>query len=256
MPSKKYEAFKTTEQEFILKNSFSIYEKMHTHQKQRFLKKLYNQPIQIYFKSLSITSNFNDFTTFVNSFKELGSVTAARNSKTLLLKGSSTNYYYKTRFLVKHRFSLTNQWWNAQLPEHNIETTFLSDVDWRSMYLQSNKGSSKSIIELRSAHQRSRGFEQKDQFIDFPDADQYYNPRIRKWILNHNFSNKLNFENIFTYEIYYNFLMQSFFKIYNYFDKNRELLDYCIYSYLYKGSINLNLIEFNSIFILSRFYKK
>jgi hypothetical protein len=235
MPSKKYEAFKVMEQNFIFKNSFSIYEKMHAHQKQRFLKKLYNQPIQVYFKS---HTKFNDFTTFVNSFKELGSLNAKNSvSKTLLLKGSSTNYYYKTLY-IRHRFSITNQWWNAQLPEHNMETTFLSDVDWRSMYVQSYENNKKVI--------------QKDQFIDFSDADQHYNPRIRKWIFNNNFVNKFDFENIFTYEIYYHFLMQSFYKTYNYFDKNRELLDYFIFTYLQKGSI----LKLQSVFILSRFYKK
>nr|YP_009238018.1 cell division protein [Neochloris aquatica]AMO00827.1 cell division protein [Neochloris aquatica] len=234
MPAKKYEAFKSVEIDFTLKNSFSIYNKMHSHQKQRFLKKLYNQPIQFYFKS---HTKFNDFSTFMNSFKELGFLNAKSSiSKTSLLKGSSSNYYYKTRFLIRHRLSITNQWWNGQLPEHNMESTFLSDVDWRSMYVQSNNN--KSL--------------QKDQFLDFSDADQHYNPRIRKWVFNNIFFNRFNFENTFTYEIYYHFLMQSFHEAYSYFDKNRELLDYFIFKYLEKGSI----LELNSIFILSRFYKK
>jgi hypothetical protein len=46
--------------------------------------------------------------------------------------------------------------------------------------------------------------------------------------------------------------MQSFYEAYSYFDKNRELLDYFIFKYLEKGSV----LELNSIFILSRFYKK
>ena len=117
---------------------------------------------------------------------------------------------------------------------------------------------------------------QKDFKIDFPDAEQYYNPRIRKWILRSSIHSVVNplaskqlqvgtqtshfmepnqsslSENIFTYEIYYHFLMQAFYKTYNYFDKNRELLDYFIFKYLLKGS----LLELNSIFMLTRFYKK
>jgi hypothetical protein len=298
MPAKKYEAFKATEKDFIFKNSFSIYEKMHTHQKQRFLKKLYNQPVQIYFKS---HTKFNDFTTFVNSFKELGSIYSkssgsSANSTQILRNMSSTNYYYKTRFLMRHRFSITNQWSNAQLPEHNAESTFLSDVDWRSMYVpvvQKNNrsgnlevfpvGEGQSLQEnklldtnKKFVHSVENVHTQKDFKIDFPDAEQYYNPRIRKWILRSSIHSVVNplaskqlqvgtqtshfmepnqsslSENIFTYEIYYHFLMQAFYKTYNYFDKNRELLDYFIFKYLLKGS----LLELNSIFMLTRFYKK
>jgi SpoVK/Ycf46/Vps4 family AAA+-type ATPase len=265
MPAKKYEAFKATEKDFIFKNSFSIYEKMHTHQKQRFLKKLYNQPVQIYFKSLPLNgTKFNDFTTFVNSFKELGSIYSkssgsSANSTQILRNISSTNYYYKTRFLMRHRFSITNQWSNAQLPEHNAESTFLSDVDWRSMYVE-------SLQETNLLNTNKKVHTQKDYKIDFTDADQYYNPRIRKWILRSSIhsvglaqtsqfmepNQSSSSENIFTYEIYYHFLMQAFYKTYNYFDKNRELLDYFIFKYLLKGS----LLELNSIFMLTRFYKK
>jgi hypothetical protein len=275
MPAKKYEAFKASEKDFIFKNSFSIYEKLHSHQKQRFLKKLYNQPVQIYFKSLSATSrrsgtDFNDFTTFVNSFKELGSVYskssgASANSTQILRNISSTNYYYKTRFLMRHRFSITNQWSNAQLPEHNAESTFLSDVDWRSMYVQSLQEKKLSDTNQKIVQSVENVDTQKDYKIDFTDAEQYYNPRIRKWILKSSMNSiggtALGLsaelkqpvpETIFTYEIYYHFLMQAFYKTYNYFDKNRELLDYFVFKYLLKGS----LLELNSIFMLTRFYKK
>ena len=49
---------------------------------------------------------------------------------------------------------LTNQWWTGQLPEHNAETTFVSDIDWRY-----------TCVER----------EARDILLDFPDADQHGN---------------------------------------------------------------------------------
>jgi len=220
MPTKKYEAFKSTENIFLYKNSFSLYEKIHIHQKQRFFKKLYNQPIQFYFQS---HTKFQDFTTFTNSFKELGFHLPA-------IKGSSTNYYSKTRFFMRHCFSLTNQWWNAHLPEHNMESTFLSDVDWRSMYVQSKK--LMRLYPQTGCVFTSKNRTEKDLFFDFSDADQQYNPRIRKWIF-YPYSNKFDFQNLFYYEIYYHLFMQSFYQIFYKIEKNRELLDSFFYNFLF-----------------------
>lgn len=250
MPVKKYEAWKRNEIGFQTKLLNSVNEKIQSHQKQRFLKKLYNQPLQYYFQALHFkkalvnqkffdsnevrrTSEFKKsnsqeknqeifFTPFINSFKELGSLS--------ILVSSSTNSYYKTRF-SRNQFSFINQWSNSQLPEHNMESTFLSDVDWRSMYVQSMKSS------------------QKDQFIDFSDADQHYNAANRKWIFQNNFSNN-GISNIFHYEIYYHFLTQSFYKFSILLSKNRELLDYFVFA----SFQNNNNRELYSIGILSRFF--
>ena len=52
----------------------------------------------------------------------------------------------------RHKTYLTNQWWNGQQGEHNAETTFLSDIDWRFTFVQ-------SIGDIN---------------IDFPDSEQFY----------------------------------------------------------------------------------
>ena len=78
-----------------------------------------------------------------------------------LNKISSINSCYKNIIYNRHRTYLTNQWWNAQQGEHNAETTFLSDIDWRYTFVPSFG----------------------DVQVDFPDSDQFYNPRNRRWML-------------------------------------------------------------------------
>nr|YP_009492133.1 cell division protein [Pseudopediastrum integrum]AWI68769.1 cell division protein [Pseudopediastrum integrum] len=277
MPSKKYENFKRIERDFQQKSVFSIYEKMQMHQKQRFLKRLYNKPVLESFKSQLFE---NRFTSFESSFKEF-----SYNKDSNLLKLSSSHSYYKNRLNVRHRFSLINQWWNGQLAEHNVEVTYLSDIDWRTMYIQSysesyNKNTKENHKNLLSdissnnqpsyeKHQPSYeklGLKQSksilsysktsnktDSMLDFPDADQHYNPRVRRWFLNANSWNYwLNFENTFYYEIYHHMIYDAFNKTSLYFNQNRELLDFFVYTYNIKGSLK----EIDLIFILSRFYRK
>nr|YP_009491942.1 cell division protein [Pediastrum angulosum]AWI68096.1 cell division protein [Pediastrum angulosum] len=295
MPSKKYENFKRIERDFQQKSSFSIYEKMQMHQKQRFLKKLYNKPVLESFKSqlsarfggadakaFSESEKFgiedskknsmreNRLTSFESSFKEF-----SYNKDSNLLKLSSSHSYYKNRLNIRHRFSLINQWWNGQLAEHNVEITYLSDIDWRTMYVQSFASSSRSALseiarfgfgirdsEIAEENPRkqsksilaySKTSNKTDSMLDFPDAEQYYNPRIRRWFLNANSWNYwLNFENTFYYEIYSHMIYDSFNKTSLYFNQNRELLDFFVYTYNIKGSLK----EIDLIFILSRFYRK
>lgn len=254
MPSKKYENFKRIERDFQQKSTFSIYEKIQMHQKQRFLKRLYNKPIFESFKSKNKNSNILEFTL---------------NQKSNL-NASSSYSYYKNRLNTRHRFSLINQWWNGQLAEHNVEVTYLSDIDWRTMYIQSNaKQHNVSINKMevlqpsykklglkqsKSIFSHSTVLNKTDSILDFPDADQHYNPRVRRWFLNANtgFNYWLNFENTFYYEIYSQILTESFNKTSLYFNANRELLDYFVYIYNVKGSLKENHL----IFIYSRFYRK
>nr|AWI68483.1 cell division protein [Pediastrum duplex] len=260
MPSKKYENFKRIEHDFQQKATFSIYEKMQMHQKQRFLKRLYNKPVLESFKSQLFE---NRFTSFESSFKEF-----SYNKDSNLLKLSSSHSYYKNRLNIRHRFSLINQWWNGQLAEHNVEVTYLSDIDWRTMYIQSFASSHQSLIDdlnntpsyeklglkqSKSILSHSKTLNKTDSTLDFPDADQHYNPRIRRWFLNANSWNYwLNFENTFYYEIYSHMIYDIFNKTSLYFNQNRELLDFFVYTYNIKGSLK----EIDLIFILSRFYRK
>nr|AWI68686.1 cell division protein [Pseudopediastrum boryanum] len=258
MPSKKYENFKRIERDFQQKSGFSIYEKMQMHQKQRFLKRLYNKPVLESFKSQLFE---NRLTSFESSFKEF-----SYNKDSNLLKLSSSHSYYKNKLNIRHRFSLINQWWNGQLAEHNVEVTYLSDIDWRTMYIQSYSDNYKNKKENNKPSYEKLGLKQSksilsysktsnktDSMLDFPDADQHYNPRVRRWFLNANSWNYwLNFENTFYYEIYHHMIYDAFNKTSLYFNQNRELLDFFVYTYNIKGSLK----EIDLIFILSRFYRK
>jgi hypothetical protein len=219
MPSKKFENFKRTENDFVQKPRFSINEKIQMHQQQRFLKQLYNIPIQQYFRSEMIE---NRTTLFSSSFQELAYLDS------LTRRFSSSHFYQRKYLVIRHRFSNTNQWWNGLLPEHNTETTFLSDVDWRTMFgntiskqkyshllkfsqniyfsqktlskekdistqqLIDNKLTSQSNKSVTSAKTQNV-FSEKDKnqtfefIMDFPDVEQYYNPRNRRWYFNSHF---------------------------------------------------------------------
>jgi len=230
MPAKKFENYKRTLKDFIQKPMLTINQKIQSHQKQRFLKLLYNVSIQESFSSISNPnqgfklSNISQDTNFYNSFKELGYLDL------MTLKPTSTSAVYKNRFLTRHRFSFLNQWWNGQLAEHNVETTYLSHVDWRSIFVQ----------------------DIGDLIIDFPDADQYYNPRSRRWFLHSkSWSYWLDFEKNLQTEISQHFILQSFTKTSTLLNFNRELLDYLAFRFLRYHSLK----ELDLIYILIRFYK-
>lgn len=232
MPAKKFENYKRTLKDFIQKPTSTIQEKLQIHQKQRFLKLLYNVPVQTSFPTFS---NFKEHslnnknkmlpsTNFYTSFKELGYLDL------ITLKPTSSYLIYKNRFLTRHRFSFLNQWWNGQLAEHNVETTYLSHVDWRSMFVQSLG----------------------DLVIDFPDADQYYNPKQRRWYLHSSsWAYWLDFEKAHRTEISQHSILQCFTKTSHLLNENRELFDYLAFRFLRYHQLK----EFDLVQTLVRFYK-
>nr|YP_009184532.1 cell division protein [Treubaria triappendiculata]ALO62627.1 cell division protein [Treubaria triappendiculata] len=260
LPGRKYENLKRLEALFQQKLFLSISEKLKIHEQQRFIKKLYNKTIQnkfrselkeIYFskniktfcsnlknekennlENRSIHSNDNNFlesksnlsTNWSTSLRELIHL---QNSMRIPM---ATNLCNKQKILLRHKFYLKNQWWNGHLAEQNRETTFLSDVDWRSLF------------------QDSFG----DILIDFPDPDQYYNPRTRRWILNNGFwSYWENFQYPFYNEIYYHFTMECFNTALSFLNSQREMLDYFSYLGLKKNiGTEINFIQNNLKFYL------
>ena len=230
MPAKKYENFKRTENDFFQKGRFSMNEKIQMHQKQRFLKQLYNIPTQQYFRS---EFRKNHQTLFSTSFQELAYLDSVAQT-------SSSSFFFQKKYVqTRHRFSHINQWWTGMFPEHTRESTFLSDVDWRTMFVSEKE---KNTFEF---------------LMDFPDSEQYYNPRNRRWFFKVNstkdpFTNATvwsMFEKDLQYEIFYHFLMESFYKSFLYFDKQREMLDFFVYSLLQKGVLK----EFDFLTTFSRF---
>jgi len=241
MPSINYENFKRTENDFQFKARFSMNEKIQFHQQQRFLKQLYNMPVQQYFHSELVQKRH---TFFANAFQEIAYIDS------FTTRSSSIHFYQRKYLGLKHRFSNINQWWTGFLPEHNTESTYLSDVDWRTMFISKNN-------QIHSLKNQKKQKQQKllnnnllmnntlEFTMDFPDAEHYYNPRNRRWYFQsnslktstQNSSYWLNFHTNLQYEIYYHFFMQSFHETYEYFNKNREIFDFFVFSLLKTGSL-------------------
>ena len=219
MPAKKYENFQRIQRDFHQKSHLSIHDKLEMHQKQRLMKNLYKKPLEAVFRSESLGGRCN---TFTNSFQELGYLDS------IMLKPTSVNAYYQSRMLTRHKFSFIHQWWNGQLAEHNVESTFLSDVDWRSMFV------------------RSIG----DLVIDFPDAEQYYNPRQRRWFFNSSsWGYWSHFNQTLSHEISYHFMLHCYQNASNHLQQHRESLDYYAHTLLQQGMLK----EMDFITVPSRF---
>ena len=241
LPSKRYENYKktfNTQYEMINNQNFfndSISEKLQLHQQQRLLKRLYKFPIKEFFKSeilsapkggqqnmssdykisarrkedggnSGIQNKFENYqpkpSSFNNSYLTLAPLEKTRLTK--LTKLSSINWSYKNILYNRHRTSLTNQWWNGQQGEHNAETTFLSDIDWRYTFVP-------TIGDIN---------------IDFPDAEQFYNPRNRRWFLTNGDWNYWFDIQSEQKDIYYHYIYDCFTKAYKYLNKNREIIDF------------------------------
>nr|ALO21621.1 cell division protein [Stephanosphaera pluvialis] len=144
---------------------------------------------------------------------------------------SNTNLFMKNKILMRHKNYLTNQWWTGQLPEHNASTTYLSDIDWRFTFVE-------SIGDL---------------LLDFPDADQHYNPRNRRWFLTKgSYHNWFDFEKNIYSEIYYSFVFNAFIEAFTTFEHNREVLDFYAFFSL-KNGLHRNLSELRVLKLYKRF---
>jgi SpoVK/Ycf46/Vps4 family AAA+-type ATPase len=236
--SKRYENYKRVEFDLQNRLTFSVHEKIQKHQQQRYIKTLYNKPFQKYFCSelenytKNSKSSNSIMTTFESSFREMSliDINQKLQSQNKSSRLTSSNFFFNNRINIRHRFYLINQWWNTQLAEHNAETTFLSEIDWRYMFMDGIG----------------------DSWMDFPDTDQHYNPRTRQWMLSCGYwSYWYNFEKLITQEIYYQFLMESFYKAYNVLETSRELLDLTCYEFLTSATLK----EIDFINYLKRFYK-
>nr|QEP09191.1 cell division protein [Chlorosarcinopsis eremi] len=229
LPARRYENYKRSfsvfsGQQISKGRSVGIMDKIQAHQQQRLIKRLYGFPVQESFRSEVME---NRSTSFSNASLMIGSFSS------ILQKPSNSNWFVKNRILMRHKNYLTNQWWNGQLPEHNAETTFLSDIDWRSTFVE-------SIGDL---------------ILDFPDADQHYNPRNRRWLLTSrsgSYHNWFDFDKTIYSEIYSHFIFDSFVKAYYIYEQNREVLDFYAY-YVLKNGLHNVLNEFAILKLYKRF---
>jgi len=255
LPARRYENYRRSFAYYYLSLPFmkrtvqinnNIIDKINLHQQQRLVKRLYRYPVKETFKSefshyISTNQNANvcagtsqgaserseatngesvapslsahakNFTNFSNATLMIGSLSASLNFN------NNTNKVFRHRILLRHRNYLTNQWWNGQLPEHNAETTFLSDIDWRYTFMESVG----------------------DLLLDFPDAEQHYNPQNRRWLLTKgSFNFWFDFEKCIYSEFYSHLIFDCFLNLFHLYEKHRDILDYYAFHVLNKGQDN------------------
>jgi SpoVK/Ycf46/Vps4 family AAA+-type ATPase len=227
LPLKRYENYRRTFNSEQIKHKANfqgnaLQATLELHQQQRLVKRLYKLPIREFFRSEIISDKL---TGFGNSSITLSSV--EKN----ITKPTNIHWYYRNRILNRHRNYLNTQWWNGQLSEHNAESTFLSDIDWRYTFVESIG----------------------DIFIDFPDSDQFYNARNRRWMLTSgSWNNWFNFEKTTLHEIYHQYTLDCFTKAYNSLDQQREVLDFYAFTSLNQCMLK-DLKEITIMNIFKRF---
>lgn len=238
LPTKRYENYKRTfNQQYLSMSSEhtftgSISEKLQFHQKQRLLKRLYKYPIKEFYRSHLLkgdnsTSNSSS-SNFNNSYLILGPL--EKTNLASVNKPSSINWCYRNILYNRHKTYLVNQWWNGQQGEHNSETTFLSDIDWRYTFVP-------TIGDIQ---------------IDFPDAEQFYNPRNRRWINTKGDWTHWSNTQVELNDVYSHYAYECFTKTYSYLNKNREVIDFYA-EYLHQGPVDTNLKERIILSLYKRF---
>jgi hypothetical protein len=220
IPAKRFENYKRLFHDSIVSN------KMGQRKAQiSFIEKLQNQTQLHKIKELkSLFSNAQKSrkvtlnTIQQDQLKQFGNLTTVPDEN-LVQTTTNINWYYQNRILKRHGYYLTNQWWNGQLSEHNVETVFLSDIDWRSSFIK-NK-------QISTNFQQKNSSDGLDILLDFPDTDQYYNPRRRRWLLNKGYwSFWFNFDKVYSEEIVATCILESIIETYRFFHNNTELLDF------------------------------
>ena len=193
---------------------------------------------------------------------------------------TTINWYYQNLLLKRHGQYLTNQWFNGQLSEHNTETVFLSDIDWRSSFIKQKQNNVRQLKNVYTLLKQKKGYSDTnflrksnslskfqdlnqnglDILLDFPDTDQYYNPRRRRWLLNKGYwSFWFNLDKVYSEDIIKTWLLESIIQTYTYLYNNTELLDFITSKFIilgYPNYTNFNLnqklnLTLNSNFELS-----
>nr|YP_009773656.1 cell division protein [Uronema confervicola]QIZ74182.1 cell division protein [Uronema confervicola] len=143
-------------------------------------------------------------------FTELGSL------DNISLRATSMNYYYRNKIVLKQIFKLsTYQWWNWHLRKPLEQLDDVQDIAY------------------------------------FPCGDKYYNPRHRRWVLTNGFwSYWFSFDKNFYFDLYEQYMFESFQNAYLSLDENREILDY-----LAKLFISLEKVSETELFLIFNRYK-
>nr|YP_007890121.1 cell division protein [Pleodorina starrii]AFY64391.1 cell division protein [Pleodorina starrii] len=220
IPAKRFENYKRVFYDSIVSNKMgqrkaqiSFIEKLQNQTQLRKIKELKNLFSDAQ-KSKKATQN----SVQQEQLKQFGNLTTVPDEN-FVQTTTNINWYYQNRILKRHGYYLTNQWWNGQLSEHNVETVFLSDIDWRSSFIKNKQISTK--------FQQKNSSDGLDILLDFPDSDQYYNPRRRRWLLNKgDWSFWFNFDKVYSEEIVSTCILESIIETYRFLHNNTEVLDF------------------------------
>jgi hypothetical protein len=285
IPAKRYENYKKVLKENLELNLYPntgfgpsgqfLFNKVEKHLKQSFIQSIYKKASQMagghkesFSDNISVsgalTAGNNKSYAYGQSPFELQEQSNIRNAQLKNLSAMDTtnpfvadahkttniNWYYENKLLKRHKNYLTNQWWTGQLIEHNAETLFLSDIDWRyTFYYQRSFNQSLIMNQKTTQLNGNKKSNIQDILLDFPDSDQHYNPKQRRWLLNSGYwSSWFDFDSTLQTEILNHFIFECFVTSYNILNQNRELLDYSVTKYLQKGLIK----EINMIGLISR----
>ena len=252
IPAKRFENYKRVFHDSIVSNKMgqrkaqiSFIEKLQYQIQLRQIKELKKT-----YGNVQQTRKTTQDTTQHNQFKQSGNLTTVP-AEFLVQTMTNINWYYQNRILKRHGHYLTNQWWNSQLSEHNAETVFLSDIDWRSSFIK-NK-------QITTNFQLKNSAVGLDFLLDFPDTYQYYNPRRRRWLLNNGYwSFWFNFDNFYSKEIISTWILESILQTYMFLHNNTELLDFVTSNfivlgyYLGKNKITLEKTTYPKTFLTSQ----
>nr|YP_009532089.1 cell division protein FTSH [Volvox africanus]AXZ97312.1 cell division protein FTSH [Volvox africanus] len=229
IPAKRFENYKRVFHDSIVSNKLgqrktavSFIEKIQYQTQLRKIKELKN-----IFSDVQKSRKATQDTTQQNQLKQFGNFTTVPDEN-LVQTTTNINWYYQNRILKRHGHYLTNQWWNGQLTEHKAETVFLSDIDWRSSFIK-NK-------QISTNFQQKNSSDGLDILLDFPDTDQFYNPRRRRWLLNKGYwSFWFNFDKVYSEEIVTTWILESIIQTYKFLYNNTELLDFVTSKFIVLG---------------------
>lgn len=230
-PADRYEHIKRYEKDYIKKSVISIRQKIEDKEHWLFIRYLSGKPL---LQGYPFSIPDLDY-----SFKDHKHSQKNKNNNDLLLSNyktiykrfpfapidliplgknftqiSQSAYYFRKNYHNRNFYSFYDYWYNLHLEEDTLEKTLSRETDSR-YYYDERYG---------------------DMILEYPDADQYYNPRCRRWMCASGYWGQWgSFEKLYHQEIYEHYLYESFYKGFKFLENYREVLDHFAYKLLKNG---------------------
>ncbi len=215
LPAKRYEHYKRIERDFQRPAGFGWKNKLSLQQNVRVGLRLYGATsgatYQPFFRSetQSMASQNQLPTSFASAFWQLENLPLQTGTR------SAIQTYVNRRLFERHSAYLTNQWWNSHWPEHTAEAT---DEYW----------------DIRYVEQLG-----EDMYVDFPEPEQYYVPRERRWMLrNNSWQYPEQWANGWRDHFRQHAVLESYNACYSWLDQRREAFDALSWTFVQQGWMN------------------